>query len=649
MKGLLRRKLESDPIRAQSYARHRLHHGRAFALYHALKDRDGAKLLHPDRHRTVVFGSESALKRRPSPTQAAKMLADHDVISFDVFDTLLFRCVDDPTTLFHIVGAQLNVLDFPALRIAAEREARRGVPHGEVNLEQIYAQLALWGIDAQRGMRLEWELECACCHANAYLLDIVRMLAAQGKRLIAVSDMYLSAKQVAHLLEKSGYPPFAQVFVSCEHGANKASSELFAIVRRQCGEAHSYVHIGDHPHSDHLSPRRHGFSVLRYANVHTLGDPHRAHDLSVVTGSIYRGLVNAKLHGSDARFSMAFELGYVYGSLLAIGYCQYLQEQRRRLGLDQLLFLARDGDILRQVYALLYPQERADLIYVPWSRSAGIQLLAEAWKPDYFRRFLTHKCNQGLTLTQVFSAMGLEGLLPLLNQERSLDPGSELTAHEETQVRSFLLDHFDQILQCYERRRAGARHLLEPWLSSPGRVGVVDIGWTGSAAIALRALGEQWGWQKEIIGFLVGSDALRDHLQGGRTCGAHALGILHSYVFSSAQNRALWKQHDPTSGHNVLAELLFASPAPSLKCFSQTAEGATQLCWKPKEKHSERYAQIQQGIFSFTKDYLRLVPEVLRQRRIQGDDAYAPLCLLMDACNRPYLEEVLSWMKDNHV
>ena len=49
MKGLLRRKLERDPIRAQSYARHRLHHGRAFALYHALKDRDGAKLLHPDR------------------------------------------------------------------------------------------------------------------------------------------------------------------------------------------------------------------------------------------------------------------------------------------------------------------------------------------------------------------------------------------------------------------------------------------------------------------------------------------------------------------------------------------------------------------------------------------------------------------------
>ena len=263
------------------------------------------------------------------------------------------------------------------------------------------------------------------------------------------------------------------------------------------------------------------------------------------------------------------ELGYVYGSLLAIGYCQYLQEQRRRLGLDQLLFLARDGDILRQVYALLYPQERADLIYVPWSRSAGIQLLAEAWKPDYFRRFLTHKCNQGLTLTQVFSAMGLEGLLPLLNQERSLDCGSELTAHVETQVRSFLLDHFDQILQCYERQRAGARHLLEPWLSSSGRVGVVDIGWTGSAAIALRALGEQWGWQKEIIGFLVGSDALQDHLQGGRTCGAHALGILHSYVFSSAQNRALWKQHDPASGHNVLAELLFASPAPSLKCFSQ--------------------------------------------------------------------------------
>ena len=51
----------------------------------------------------------------------------------------------------------------------------------------------------------------------------------------------------------------------------------------------------------------------------------------------------------------------------------------------------------------------------------------------------------------------------------------------------------------------------------------------------------------------------------------------------------------------------------------------------------------------YLPQHLRLVPEVLRQRRIQSDDAYAPLCLLMDACNRPYLEEVLSWMKDNHV
>lgn len=645
MKESLRRWLAHDPLRAQSYAQYRQRYGRSRALYHALK----SKSLCPDAKRTIVCGSESARDRRRSPLWVAQQLARYDIVSFDVFDTLLLRCVDDPTTLFHIVGAQLNVLDFPTLRIEAERAARQDEVHGEVTLAQIYARLADQGIDAAAGMRLEWEMERACCYASPYWLRVVQALAAQGKTLIAVSDMYLSKAQIITLLEESGYPPFSQVFVSCEYGANKASGELFAIVLRQCGEAKTYVHVGDHPHSDHTVPRRYGFLVLRAPNVHAMGERYRAHDMSKVTGSVYRALVNAKLHGGEQRLSKAFELGYVYGAILAIGYCQFLHEQRRQQQLDQLLFLARDGDILQQVYALLYPQEQGDLHYVPWSRTAGSKLLANVWRSDYYRRFLLHKCGQGLTVAQVLKAMDLEALLPSLCAACSLEETSELTLHSERVIRAFLDRHFAQVRDIYAPQIAGAKQRLEPWLSTPGKVGVVDIGWTGSAAIALRALVREWGWQKEIIGFLVGSDTPHDHIQGGRSAGAHALGILHTYAFSPAHNRALWKRHDPTALHNVLAELLFASPTPSLKRFWQQPDGTGVLCQKPMEEAGAQYAQIQQGIRCFVHDYLQRVPAVLRQQNIQCDDAYAPFVLLTNGCNRAYLDEILSWMRDNHV
>src|SRR6202034_3538316 len=90
-------------------------------------------------------------------THMSTLIAAHDLISFDVFDTLILRKVSKPTDVFSLVKMKLiaapeallhqqTVDAFPELRVRAERLARadkhqRAQTH-EVTLDEIYCHLA---------------------------------------------------------------------------------------------------------------------------------------------------------------------------------------------------------------------------------------------------------------------------------------------------------------------------------------------------------------------------------------------------------------------------------------------------------------------------------------------------------------------------
>ena len=166
-----------------------------------------ARTLYEDR-RLYSGGSESSLSVRQPPQMLADALAAYDVISFDVFDTLLFRPLAAPADLFDLVGMTLRYPGFRALRIQAEKQARQSRQahsgYAEVTLEEIWAELSrVSGIPADEGIRAEWTWERRCCTANAYMLAVVRALRAKGKTLCIVSDMYLGRERIRALLAPS--------------------------------------------------------------------------------------------------------------------------------------------------------------------------------------------------------------------------------------------------------------------------------------------------------------------------------------------------------------------------------------------------------------------------------------------------------------
>lgn len=53
-----------------------------------------------------------------------RKIKDYDVISFDIFDTLIFRPFSSPTDVFYLIGEKFDFLDFKNLRVWAEWDAR---------------------------------------------------------------------------------------------------------------------------------------------------------------------------------------------------------------------------------------------------------------------------------------------------------------------------------------------------------------------------------------------------------------------------------------------------------------------------------------------------------------------------------------------
>lgn len=584
--------------------------------------------------------SESAAQKINTPKELVQKLAQYDVISFDVFDTLVFRPFSEPGDLFHMVGQKLEYMDFARIRMEMEEKSRNKKQklqeNREVTFEDIWSMMEQeTGIPKDTGMKTEWECEKNYCFGNSYMLEVVRELQKLGKKMIVVSDMYLGQKYIQELLKHCGYPEFTSYFVSCDYEESKNQGKLYDIVKQKIGEKFTYIHVGDNKESDIKQARQHQFDTFYYPNVNEKGRKYRAEDMSAIIGSMYRGLVDVHLHCGTSSYSKAYEFGFVYGGLFVLGYCKWIHDWAEKNEADKILFLARDGDILSKVYSKMYPQEqeKQKWNYVYWSRLAAVKMSANYYKYDYFRRFLYHKVNQNYTMNQIFASMELEDMLPKMKNYKG---DTLLTDKNVEAVKVFLQKHWDEVLKHYEEQIAAGKAYYEPILKGCKRVAAVDVGWAGSGAIALNYIANHiWNLNCEIIGLIAGSNSIHSY-EPDASQGFFFEQKLDSYMFSQTNNRDAWKIHNPGKGHNVIVELLLCSEAPSFRGFTNKAEKYI-FCEK---SHEINVQEVQKGILDFAdifRERIGTIPE------ISGRDAFAPIELLYK--NEAWLEDVMSLEK----
>lgn len=592
-------------------------------------------------------------------------LMGYDVVSFDIFDTLILRPFSASDDLFFLLQEKLGILDFKRIRQEQEYLARKDhfsrYGNYEVTLREIWERIGREvGIDASYGMELELNMEKLMCYANPFMKQVYNRLLAQGKTIIIISDMYICADDMETLLGGNGYTGYKKLYVSCEYGAGKCDGGLYDIARSDfktanCAEAKearklSFIHVGDNVNSDIKMAEKAGFSTLYYPNVNKSSLLYRSYDMSAIIGSAYRGIVNNKLYCGTKAYSMSYEYGYVYGGLFVVGYCAFIHDYCQKNNIDKILFLSRDGDILKQVYDRLYQEAATEYAY--WSRKAATILMAGYNRYDFVRRFLLHKVNQNITVGQAFESMGLipqhdsadsakaDKILTIQRAIADKCPvkmDAALTSKNVDLVKNYVLDSFDDITALYESKQSAACRYYSNLIGDATKAAAVDIGWAGSGAVSLDYLAKNvWKLDTDIYGIIAGTntvtnaepDASEAFLQSGR---------LVSYLYSQSHNRDLLKKHDPNRDYNIFWELLLSSPTPQFSGFEAGN--------KVRLNHADRYIDglditlqfgrydsnqqgimdIQEGILDFAADYKRHFGAFPYMLNISGRDAYAPM------------------------
>lgn len=599
-------------------------------------------------------GSESSLSCKRKPEELAEELAEYDVISFDVFDTLILRPFSSPTDLFYILGNKLNYLDFQRIRMEMEWKARQKKYEREtsyeVSLEEIYETLSEeTGIEKEQTMKMELHLEYQFCFANPYMKRVVELLKEKGKRLIITSDMYLNTEQIKILLRLNDYDDFDAYYVSCDFQKSKGKGNLYRHIRQKEGADMRYAHIGDNKISDVKNAKEHGFASFYYKNVNEAGESFRPYDMSVITGGIYRGIVNAHIHNGLNSYSREYEYGYIYGGLFVTGYCQFIHQYVKEHGIDKILFLARDGDVLSKAYQILYPEERETWEYVYWSRLAALKLSARYYKYDYFRRFLYHKVNQNYTLEQIFSTMELTDMLPGFCDQEGITKKTKLTDRNVEKIKRYLMKHWMVVLEHYKDQLEAGKQYFERILKGCKNAVAVDIGWAGSGAVTLDyVINREWNLNCRITGIVAGTnschnaepDTSETFLQSGQ---------MASYMYSQRENRDIWKLHDAGKGHNLYWEILLDAPMGSFKGFYLDENRKCHCEFKEAKADTEKIEEIQRGILEFVRQWRELLGRLNGMDRVSGRDAYAPMVIGECEKNKEWIKDIAELMDEMNV
>lgn len=179
-------------------------------------------------------------------------LSSYDVVSFDIFDTLITRRIADPKQLFKLVQASaivksMDVPNFASDRVEAENILIKSVGYG-YDLEKIYEILqeqfnySSLQLELLKQLELSFEIELATPRET--VVDVLNSLIQMGRKVILVSDMYLSKKVLKTILQKCGIPSDVPLFLSNEHNASKIEGDLWTIVK-EAYPGLTVVHLGD--------------------------------------------------------------------------------------------------------------------------------------------------------------------------------------------------------------------------------------------------------------------------------------------------------------------------------------------------------------------------------------------------------------------
>ncbi len=300
------------------------------------------------------------------------------IISFDIFDTFLFRNVEKATDVFLNIGKKKRVKElfsnagnFQEMRISAEKKAREDYKSiGEINLKLIYSYFPLNEKEKKRLMKLEILEERKVLQINPHINKWIKKAIKSNKKVIFISDFYLGKNDLKNFI--SNLSPqivnYTNIYVSCDLKKTKFKGDIFEeVINKENIEVQELLHIGDNRHSDYNIPIKLGINALYYncsdylQNIYQLENQY-SFKLSKIWNRLGKqaSIYNPYENQTESFF---YNLGAgIFGSILW-SFTHWILDICKKYNIKQVNYLMREGQIFEKALKIVNLELDVNLIY----------------------------------------------------------------------------------------------------------------------------------------------------------------------------------------------------------------------------------------------------------------------------------------------
>lgn len=541
-----------------------------------------------------------------------------DVISFDVFDTLISRNCLHPNDIFEYVEKKYNIKskckikDFKTKRINAYHQAKKEYNSEEVTFEQLYEFIdKKYDVDLLK--KIEIETEFKFCVANSIGKELYLFAKENKKRIICVSDMYLDSKTIKKILKNCDYD-IDEIYVSSEYNKKKNNRELFKeLIKQKIFKKDEILHIGDAEKGDYLYPKLLGIKTALFPTVKKTYylSPKKLDLLEENDNLIYSLAIN------NSNKDVFYNFGYELLGPVCLYFCLWINNQINDKK-QKTLFCARDMEMIYNMYQQLFPNNNSEYFYVS-RRSLRL---------PYLYKYNDYKSIE-LSITD-----SKHSLRDLLNNLNLLDEDTEIIinkyninldkkrSHEELANGKELKILYSKILKNkIENIGKDQFDYFNKYINSfnTNNINLVDVGWRCTTQLLMDEIFEN----KEIKGYYFGINSEKNLYENISENNAKG------YIFNK-NNNFFEEANIKVYSSMVLFEKLFSSQRPSTIKYKN--EFPYYVFSTKNDEKDISIDLVQKGAYRFINDISKYIDVINR------DNSYTYIKLLLDCFTNPTLK-----------
>lgn len=294
-----------------------------------------------------------------------KLLSDSTIkiVSFDIFETLLFRNTLNHENIFLEIGnneyikAIFNDADtFKNFRVAAQQSAHKRTKKEAVTFEDIYNEFSyLTNEQRLKIMNIEKEIENSSLFVNPQVERWLTLANEYNKKIILISDMYFDFETIHKITvsKLQNQDLIDKVYVSSEFNKTKHTGSLYLeVLSHYKIKPDEMLHIGDNLRTDYAMAHLHNIHTLLYKSSYYVRDM-LTHE-GIYTDYCEESISSRRVLSSilnpyeDRKQEFFYNFGSLIGGPLLHSFTYWVLEIAKKHNITQIYSIMREGRIFNK-------------------------------------------------------------------------------------------------------------------------------------------------------------------------------------------------------------------------------------------------------------------------------------------------------------